>query len=165
MTARARGGIVVIGIGNVVRSDDGLGVHAVRELRRRRPHREGVQLIDGETGGLMLLPHLADADRAIIVDAIAIGTPAGTLVRLDRSEGIFATGMTPHEVGLADLLDAMRLSDATPSQLVLHGAQPGSTAFGTALTAPVAGALDALVDAIEIELAAWSARPLAGTST
>lgn len=158
MTAVARRGTVVIGIGNVARSDDGLGVHVIRQLRRR-PDVAGVELIEGGTAGLMLLPLLADADRAIIIDAIAFGAPAGTLVRLDRAEGAFATGMTAHDLGLADLLDAMRLSDATPSELVLHGAQPESTAMGTDLSAPVTAAVAALMDAIDADLLAWQREP------
>jgi hydrogenase maturation protease len=146
---------VVIGIGNVVRTDDGLGVHAIRRLRERRKCAEDVELIEGGTAGLLLLPHIADAHRVLIIDAINIGARAGTLVRLARGEGAFASGMTPHDVGLADLLDAARLTAAWPEELVLHGAQPRSTAFGTELTPPVAAALDGLVDAIEAELTLW----------
>ncbi len=155
MTLPPVGRTVVIGIGNVIRSDDGLGVHAIRRLRERRPALTDVELIDGGTAGLMLLHHLADADRAIIVDAIAVGAPAGTLVRLDRGEGILPTGTTPHDVGLSDLLDAMRLTLATPEEFVLHGIQPASTGLGTELTPVVADALDALVGAVETELEGW----------
>jgi hydrogenase maturation protease len=153
----ARSTTVVIGIGNVIHSDDGLGVHAVRRLRHRTLGADDIQLIEGGTAGLMLLPHLAAARRAIIIDAIAFGAPAGTLLRLEPSLSVFATGITPHEIGLADLLDAMRLTGACPDQLLLHGAQPGDTTLGTELTPPVAAALDELVDAIETDLAAWHA--------
>jgi hydrogenase maturation protease len=150
-----RSGVVVIGIGNIIRSDDGFGVHAVRCLRQRKPEPAGVELIEGGTAGLLLLPHLASARRAIIIDAINSGAPAGTLVRLPHGEGAFATGITPHDVGLADLLDAARLSDAWPDELVLHGVQPGSTELGTELTPPVVAALEPLVDTVAAELAAW----------
>ena len=66
----ARSTTVVIGIGNVIHSDDGLGVHAVRRLRHRTLGADDIQLIEGGTAGLMLLPHLAAARRAIIIDAI-----------------------------------------------------------------------------------------------
>ena len=151
----ARRGVVIIGIGNIIRSDDGLGLHAVRRLRQRRRRTENVELIEGGTAGVLLLPHLADAHRAIIVDAINVGAPAGTLVRLEHGQGAFAPGTTPHELGVSDLLNAARLSDVWPEELVLHGAQPGSTAIGTGLTPAVAAALDGLVDAIEVELATW----------
>jgi hydrogenase maturation protease len=147
--------VVVIGIGNVVLSDDGLGVRAVRRLRERHDV-AGVDVVEGGTAGLLLLPRLADAQRVIVVDAIDVGARPGTLVRLDGDdwEQAFATGMTVHDVGLADLLRAARLSGAWPRELVLHGAQPGSTAVGTELTAAIAACLDPLVDRISAELAA-----------
>jgi hydrogenase maturation protease len=154
----ARSATVVIGIGNVIHSDDGLGVHAVRRLRQRTLAADDIELIEGGTAGLMLLPHIADARRAIVVDAIAFGASAGTLLRLEPSHRAFATGITPHEIGLADLLDAMRLTGAFPDHLLLHGAQPGETTLGTELTPPVAAALDGLVDAIQADLAAWHAQ-------
>jgi len=144
----------VIGLGNVVLSDDGLGVHAVRRMQRRDPFRDTVELVEGGTAGLLLLPILADARRVIIVDAIDIGAPAGTLVRLDGDEwaSAFEFRMTPHDVGLVDLLGAAQLSGAWPEQLVLHGIQPASTAIGTELSPPVATALEPLVDVIQAEL-------------
>jgi hydrogenase maturation protease len=150
---------VVIGLGNVVLSDDGLGVHAVRRLRHRYSLSERVELIEGGTAGLLLLPHIADARRVIIVDAIDTGAPAGTLVRLPGEDwaSAFAIHVTPHDVGLRDLLGAAQLSGAWPRELVLHGAQPASTAIGTELSAPVAAALDPLVSAIFAQLAAWDA--------
>lgn len=148
---------VVIGLGNVVLSDDGLGVHAVRRLLEHHAFEHGVELIEGGTAGLLLLPHLADARQAIVIDAIDTGAPAGTLTRLEGADWAraFALRMTPHDVGLADLLGAAQLTGAWPERLVLHGAQPASTAIGTELTAPVAAALDPLVDAIVAELVSW----------
>jgi hydrogenase maturation protease len=149
-------GVVVIGLGNVVLSDDGVGVQAVVRLRERLGSQPDVTLVEGGTAGLLLLPHLADAERAIIVDAIDIGAEPGTLIRLGGDEFADAfSGSTVHDVGLRDLLGAARLSGAWPEQLVLHGVQPGSTTLGTELTPTVAAALDGLVDGVANELAAW----------
>lgn len=161
-------GVVVIGIGNVVRSDDGVGVHAVVRLRERLGSQPDVTLVEGGTAGLLLLPHLADARRAIIIDAIDVGAEPGTLVRLagDEFAVAFSADTTVHDVGLRDLLGAARLSGAWPEQLVLRGVQPGSTTLGTELTSTVAAALDGLVDSIADELAGWgAARPQAGAAT
>jgi hydrogenase maturation protease len=149
---------VVIGLGNVVLSDDGLGVHAVRRLRDRYEIGEAVELIEGGTGGLPLLPRLADARRAILVDAIDVGVPPGEVVRLEGEEWTNAISiqMRPHEVALEDLLGAAQLSGVWPDQLVVLGAQPASIALGTELSAPVATAIDALVDAIAAQLASWN---------
>jgi hydrogenase maturation protease len=154
-----RGRVVVIGIGNTVRSDDGLGIRALQRLGERYQHGSCVELVEGGTAGLMLLPYIAAADRAIIIDAINVGAPAGTLIRLDQAQGVFASGLTPHDVGLSDLLDAARLTDAWPDSLVLHGIQPASTAFGTELTSAVTEALEPLVDAVEAELSLWGYAP------
>lgn len=152
------GDVVVIGIGNVVCSDDGLGVHAVRRLRESRRHTDHVELVEGGTAGLLLLPHLAGARRAIIVDAIDTRAAPGTLIRLDALHWAeaFAGGLSPHDVGLHDLLGAARFSGAWPQELVLHGIQPCSTTIGTELSAPVAATLDTLLDRIAAQLAAWT---------
>ena len=152
----APGTTVVIGLGNVVRSDDGLGVHAARRLRDLGLARAGVELVEGGTAGLMLLPYLAGARRAIVVDAVALGAPPGTLVRLsgdDLPAGL-AGRPTPHGVGLQDLLGAARLTGAWPDELVVHGAEPATTALGTELSAPIAGCLDALVARVVAEATA-----------
>ncbi len=152
---------VVIGLGNVVLADDGLGVHAVRRLRDRYAFEQGVELIEGGTAGLLLLPHLAEARHAILVDAIDSGSAPGTLTRLEGKDWSAALSirMTPHEVALEDLLGAAQLSDTWPDELVLLGVQPASIALGTELTQPVAAALDSLVDAIADELLAWHGPP------
>ena len=161
-------GIVVIGHGNVVRSYDGVGVHAAARLRERLGSQPDVTLVEGGTAGLLLLPHLADARRAIIIDAIDVGAEPGTLVRLagDQFASAFCADATVHDVGLRDLLGAARLSGAWPEQLVLRGVQTGSTTLGTELTSTVAAALDGLVDSIADELAGWGpALPQAGAAT
>ncbi len=150
---------VVIGLGNVVMSDDGLGVHAVRRLRERYAVAEGVEVVEGGTAGLLLLPHLADARRAILVDAIDHGGCPGALTRFSGEDwmSVFSIHMTPHEVALEDLLGAAQLKHVWPEELVLLGLQPGLIALGTELSRPVAAALDELVDAIAAELVAWEA--------
>jgi hydrogenase maturation protease len=149
--------LIVIGVGNVVLSDDGLGVHAVRRLRDRYALGDEIELIEGGTAGLLLLPSLADASRAVIIDAIDIGAQPGSLVRLEGEDwqSAFPGGLTAHDVALADLLAAAQLSGGWPQRLVLHGAQPACTEIGTELSAPLAAALDPLVDAVAAELDAW----------
>jgi hydrogenase maturation protease len=148
---------VVIGLGSVVLSDDGLGVHAVRRLRKRAGIANGVDLIEGENDGALLL-RLARARRAIIVDAIDAGLPPGEIVRMEGKDWADAVSirMTPHEVALDELLGAAELNGAWPEELVLLGAQPGSIALGNQPSPAVAARLDALVAAIEDELRAWN---------
>jgi hydrogenase maturation protease len=161
MTART--GTVIIGLGNVICSDDGVGVHALRRLRERSCLGDDVSCVEGGTAGLLLLPYLADAERVILIDAIDTGAAPGTLVRLNGEDwaSAFMVHMTPHDVGLADLLGAAQLSGAWPEHLVLHGLQPASIALGTTLSAHVDAAVDGLVDAVVAELERWAlAQPI-----
>lgn len=153
--------IAVIGLGNVVCGDDGLGVHAVARLRRTGAVPGGVELVEGGTAGLLLLPTLADARRVVLVDAIDDGRPPGALVRLAGEDWprMFAAHVTPHDVGLRDLLGAAQLSGAWPEELVLLGLQPQSTRMSATLSPPVAAALDGLVAAVAEQLAAWAGCP------
>jgi Hydrogenase maturation protease len=84
-------------------------------------------------------------------------------VRLDGEEwpAAFAVRTTPHDVGLADLLATAQLAGMWPERLALHGAQPDSTSIGTALSMPVAAALDSLVDQVVAELIGWREKPIA----
>jgi hydrogenase maturation protease len=147
----------VIGAGNVVLSDDGAGVHAVRRLRARWALPDDIEVVEGGTAGLLLLPHLADAERAILVDAMDAGDSPGAIRRLDGAAVAlpFATRWTPHDTGLADLLGAAALAGVLPEELVIVAVQIGSTALGTEMTPAVAAALDPLVDTIAAQLAAW----------
>ena len=116
-----------------------------------------MELVEGGTAGLLLLPHLADARSAIIIDAIDTGARAGTLVRLEGEDWptAFTSRVTVHDVGLRDLLGAAQLTGALPQRLVLHGVQPATTAIGIELSTPVARALGPLVSAVQAELATW----------
>jgi len=111
-----RGGprILVLGIGNLLMGDEGIGIHVVRKLQDlgRRPD---VDVVDGGTGGFHLLEYFQTYDRLILVDAAADGGSPGT-VRLirPRFSKDFPPTLTAHEIGLKDLLDAAQLLDAQP---------------------------------------------------
>ena len=123
--------LLVLGLGNLLLTDDGLGPAVMSELVRRFAAPEGVSLLDGGTLGLALLGELAEARAAILVDAVAAEAPAGTLVRIEGDDvaPAVAERLSPHQIGVADLLGAARLLGREPPTLVLLGA-----------VAPVAGA-------------------------
>ena len=128
-------------------SDDGLGVVAVHELLRRYVVPEGAVVLDGGTLGLSLLPHVEDARAAILIDAIRADGEPGSLVRLTGEEvaPAVACRLSPHQVGVADLLDAARLLGRQPDPLVLLGLVPASLGLGFGLTPPVCERVDALL--------------------
>jgi hydrogenase maturation protease len=147
--------VIVLGLGNVLLGDDGVGVLAVNALLRDHQAPPGVRILDGGTLGLALL-ELLDADAGLVlVDAVADDAPAGTLVR-HEGEAIgeaVASLLSPHQFGVADLLGAARLLSRYPERVVLLGVVPEAIKLGIGLTPPVAEALPALVRAVTSELA------------
>ncbi|MGZ8255244.1 MAG: hydrogenase maturation protease, partial [Burkholderiaceae bacterium] len=102
--------LLVLGLGNVLLADDGVGSAAVAELHDRYEPCAGARVLDGGTLGLSLLPYLDAADIVILVDAIRADAPPGSFVRLDGDEvaPAVATRLSPHQIGVADLLDGAR---------------------------------------------------------
>ena len=114
MNDDAQNHTLVLGIGNVLMGDEGVGVYVVRELA----HRElppGVECLDGGTGGFHLLGAMQDARRIIIIDATADGEPVGTVKRIQpRFSKDYPRTLTAHDIGLKDLLDAFHLFAERP---------------------------------------------------
>lgn len=152
--------LLVLGLGNVICTDDGLGAEAVARLAAEWEAPPGVRLLDGGTLGLGLLPHLEEARAAILVDAIRADAPPGTLVRLEGADvaPALATRLSVHQVGVADLLAAASLLGRSPEPLVLVGLVPASIDLGVERSAPVKAALGELVAAIVAEAAALGFR-------
>jgi hydrogenase maturation protease len=153
--------VLILGLGNVLLEDDGVGVRAVEALDRDFAPPAGVRILDGGTLGLALLGEVAAARRVILVDAVASDDPPGTLVRLagDDVEPAVRGRLSPHQIGVADLLDALRLIDHLPESVSLFGLTPATIELGTELSPAVEDALPALVHAIASELAILG-RPL-----
>lgn len=153
--------LLVLGLGNLLCRDDGLGVTAVSLLTRRWRAPSGVRVVDGGTLGLSLLPWLEDAERVILVDAIRDDEPPGTLVRLEGQDEVMraaASRLSVHQIGVADLLDGASLRDRLPPRLVLLGIVPQRIDLGLERSPCVEAALPALVDLVVAEAAALGFR-------
>jgi len=146
--------VLVLGIGNLVMSDDGVGVKVIQHLQREYRFAENVEIMDGGTLGLDLLPMLEGIDHLIVVDAVETGRKPGTCVRLAGEELPIAleTKVSAHQMGLKDLLSVARLLGHSPGEMVLIGVQPGSIVMDTELTPDVAAVLHVLVDKVMDEL-------------
>ena len=146
--------VLVLGIGNLVMSDDGVGVKVVQQLQREYRFPENVEIMDGGTLGLDLLPKLEGIDHLIVVDAVETGRKPGTCVRLAGEELPIAleTKVSPHQMGLKDLLSVAQLLGHYPGAMVLIGVQPGSIEMDTELTPEVDAVLQVLVDNVLDEL-------------
>jgi hydrogenase maturation protease len=142
-------------------SDDGVGVRVVQCLASRYVFPAGVTVLDGGTLGLDLLPFLEGLKLLLIVDAMATGGPPGTIVRLtgDDIPIAFETKLSPHQMGLKDLLAVSLLQGNTPPETVLLGVQPESIQLGLDLSPPVEAKLQTLVEMALRELAAWGIVP------
>lgn len=157
MQSAAPSSVFVVGVGNLIHADDGLGVHAIQKLQNDARVPGNVTLIDGGTFGVELLAYVQDCSRLILLDAVDVGKKPGTLVRMtgDELRG-FPCGASVHQLGVADLLATLPLVSDITREIVLLGAQPASTDWGTELTPPVAAVLEKLVDAAVEQLQMWS---------
>jgi len=105
----------VIGIGNLLLGDEGVGVHVARYLQERLELPDDVEVVDGGTGGFALLDLMQSAERVILVDATQDGQPLGTVRRIrPRYAHDFPPSLAAHDIGLKDLLDAFYLLGRIP---------------------------------------------------
>ncbi len=152
--ARSPRRALLLGLGNVLCGDDGLGVVAVERLRAHFRWPEEVALVDGGTLGLSLLSTLEEAEEVWILDAVQAEAPPGSLVRIDGSdvEPALRERLSPHQVGVADLLDALHWRDRWPRQLRVLGMVPESLALRVGLSEPVSAGLANLETAVLAEV-------------
>jgi hydrogenase maturation protease len=145
---------LVLGVGNVLLRDEGIGVRAVEELQRRYRFPEDVEVLDGGTSGIELLRFFDGVEHLIIIDAISAGHPPGSVLRVEGDDvpATFETRITPHQLGLSDLLATARLTDQMPGHLVLFGVEPKTLESGVGFTPEVEGALDKLLGHVVEEL-------------
>lgn len=151
------GNTVVLGLGNVLRRDEGLGIRALELLQRRYIIPDALILVDGGTLGLDLLAYVEGAERLMVLDAALTDGPPGTLLRIagEAVPAYFGLRTSPHEVGLADLLAVARLRGMAPGEVIVLGMQPAVLELGWELSAVVAAQLDKLVENAVTELRQW----------
>lgn len=160
MLSSQKGKFLILGIGNLVMSDDGIGVRVVQELQKRYRFPGNVTVMDGGTLGLDLLPNLENVTNLILVDAVETGGLPGTCVRLFGQELPIAleTKISPHQMGLKDLLAVSELMGHSPREMVLIGVQPGSIEMDTELSVEVEAQLETLLASVLSELKAWGVK-------
>jgi hydrogenase maturation protease len=145
---------LVLGIGNVLMGDEGVGCAAVR-LLAEMPRDAGVSVLDGGTGGFHLLGHLDGVDRLVLVDAADDGHPPGTVgVTRPRFLSDFPRALSAHEIGLRDLLETATLLGRLPPTDLVTISIATPLVVGTELSQKVASALPTVVAAVLQLLAA-----------
>ncbi len=154
---------VVLGVGNILLSDEGMGVYAVNALQARYVVPAEVEVIDGGTSAMDCLDQIAEADLLLIADCVRGGREPGTLVRLgdDDLQAFFRTRISPHQVGLSDVLATLALHGLSPARTVLIGVEPKSLDLGMAPTLELATILPLMVEklAAELEAAGFAIKP------
>ena len=150
--------VLVLGIGNFLWADEGFGVRAVEALHQAFRFPAGVELMDGGTLGLSLLPYVETSRCVLVLDAIDYGLEPGTL-RVLRDAEVPAWGarkMSPHQNGFNDVLALAQLHGCAPEHIVAIGVQPQTLDdFGGSLTAPVRARLQDAVQLAAEQLAKW----------
>ena len=132
---------VVLGLGNILLGDEGVGVRVVEELERSGGI-PGVELVDGGTAGFRLLPFFDAARLVIVVDAAADGRPPGTVTRLRPAfAGAYPQVVTPHDFGLKNILDALALADDRPEIVLVTVSVAEADRASLELSPPVARAV------------------------
>lgn len=151
--------VTVLGVGNLLRTDEGVGVHAVRALsEKHRADLPEAEFLDGGTLGLNLLLYIEQAESLLILDAVDGGAPPGTLIQLsgDAIPQYAGIKLSEHQVTLQDVLGLARVRGRMPKRLALVGMQPASLETGDTLSATAAAALPEMLEKAEAVLREWT---------
>lgn len=145
---------VVLGIGNIILSDEAVGVRAVEALERAWRLPENVVAIDGGTSGMEMIEDLSDLDFLIVLDAVKTGAAPGTVVKIagDEIPMFFRSKLSPHQIALPDVLASLELLDTLPKEIVILGVEFISLELGTEMTPTVAEKVPVLADMAAQEL-------------
>lgn len=140
--------ILVLGLGNLVLKDEGVGIHAVQRMQRDTLP-EGIDILDGGTGGIFMIGTLQQYDHVIMIDATLDTNPPGTVRRLKPKYSTdYPRLMSAHEIGLKDMIDAMIVQDHIPDiDLVIVSARDVQE-IGMELSPPVEKALPKIMDTV-----------------
>lgn len=149
--------IAIVGLGNLMRTDDALGMLAVERLKMNFQLSQAVTLIEGGTLGLELMQPLENVTHLLALDAIDAGEAPGTLLRFAGDQiANMPASKSVHLLGFSDLIGAMTLTGDAPEEIVVLGLQPELIAWGTRLSPTVEAALPRLMEAALEQVAQWT---------
>jgi hydrogenase maturation protease len=146
--------VLILGVGNLLMGDEGIGVHAVRELWKRTLP-ANVDVVDGGTAGLEVLGLTEGYDRVVIIDAVDAGLEPGTILRF-RPEDVTPDDvdlrLSLHQEKILRVLELAEYLGRDLAPIVIYGVQPEAMGWSTELSPAVQARLDSLLDAVEEEL-------------
>lgn len=154
----------VLALGNILRKDEGVGIHILNLLRERVP--AGVELFDGGTSGMELLGFLEKKRRLVVLDAVDAGADPGDVIEWKKDEvPMYATGkLSMHQMSFAEVLYWAHFTGAIPEEIVVIGVQPESLDWGVELSEKTKSSLPEAVDKVLECLTKWGSLP-SGTET
>jgi hydrogenase maturation protease len=137
---------LVLGIGNILLRDEGVGVRLVEQLQQRYDVPERVQILDGGTMGLDLMATIEGVGQLLVIDAVQANLAPGEHICLydDAIPTFLGRGMSPHQIGLSDILSVARLRDMLPRRVALLGVQPALVETGLELSPTIAAQMERL---------------------
>jgi hydrogenase maturation protease len=146
--------VVIIGVGNLLLRDEGVGVHVAQELQKRSlPCR--VEVIDGGVAGMGLLDLFGGAQKLLLLDAAEMNLEPGAVVRFTPDDVRFQAGkvkLSAHDVGLLEVLELARALGQCPPEVIIIGIQPKEISWGMDLTPAVQAAVAKVVDLVLKEI-------------
>lgn len=147
--------IKVLGLGNLIRQDEGVGIHLLQQLADILPPE--IKLLDGGTGGLFLLEFVENAKRLIVLDAVEAGVNPGEIVvwKNEQVPRYTTNKLSVHQMSFAEVLYWANFQDRAPNEIVVVGMQPKCLDWGTELTESVQRNLPMAVNEVLMILKDW----------
>ena len=145
---------LVLGIGNLLIGDEGVGCLAIEALGQRYTMPPEVECVDGGTAGFELLSMLDNKEHVILIDALRDDREPGTVIMVegDQVPRAFLARTTPHQLGICDVLAAAQLTDTMPRHLTLYGIEPKQLDVGIGLSPEVEAGMEKTIRAVVDQL-------------
>jgi hydrogenase maturation protease len=151
MNQTPRKDTVVIGLGNLLLSDEGIGIHLIRKLSEHQDKFPSVEFIDAGTGGMTVLHLIANRKKAVIIDCVKMGKKLGAIKRFEPADVQTVKKMTHFSLHEADILRIINLSEQLgecPGQIVIFGIEPESLELGQNLSKTLSDRIDLYMNAV-----------------
>ncbi len=149
--------ITILGIGNTLFSDEGVGIHVLPLLEEMFKGDPGIEIVEGLTDGMKLLGPVEDAEYLLIIDAINAGKPGGEIISIkdDEIPAYFGIKMSIHQLGFQEVLFAAKLRERYPKHIVMVGMQPTSLELGVEMSEANQEKLVDLAKVVEHQVKLW----------
>ncbi|MDC2864071.1 HyaD/HybD family hydrogenase maturation endopeptidase [Bacillus sp. BP-3] len=149
--------ITILGIGNTLFTDEGVGIHLLPLLEEAYKDDKQIEIIEGLTDGMKLLGPVEEAENLLIIDAINAGVEGGTILSLEGDEipAYFGIKMSVHQMGFQEVLFAAKFRERYPKKIIMFGMQPTSLELGVELTETNQAKLGDLAEAVMNQVNRW----------